>query len=206
MPNLARKLGGRFTYGDYRSWSEEDRWELIDGVAYDMTPAPARIHADLSMALLKQLLAYFEEKSCKVYHAPFDVRLPEGNEPDDEIETVVQPDLLVVCDEKKLDDKGCRGAPDLVIEILSPATASKDCILKRALYEKHGVREFWLVDPANRVATVYSLGADRLFGKPAIYSDEDTVQAGLFPDLNVDFGKVFPAQPKTVRERPARYL
>ena len=158
MPNLARKLGGRFTYGDYRSWSEEDRWELIDGVAYDMTPAPARIHADLSMALLKQLLAYFEGKPCKVYYAPFDVRLPEGNEPDDEIETVVQPDLLVVCDDKKLDDKGCRGAPDLVIEILSPATASKDCILKRALYEKHGVREFWLVDPANAWQRLFPRG------------------------------------------------
>lgn len=195
-----------FTYADYRSWPEEERWELIDGVAYDMTPAPARIHGDLSIAILKQLFAHFDGKPCKVYHAPLDVRLPEGNEPDDEVETVVQPDILVVCDGNKLDDKGCRGAPDLVIEILSPSTASKDCIKKRALYEKHGVREFWLVDPTNRVVTVYSLGADGLFGKPAVHAAEDTVQVALFPDLKIDLAAVFPPVPKVVRESPAGYL
>jgi len=185
---------------------KNERWELIDGIAYDMTPAPARIHADLSMALLKCLLAHFDGNPCKVYSAPFDVRLPEGNEPDDEVKTVVQPDILVVCDGKKLDDKGCRGAPDLEIEILSPSTASKDFIKKRALYEKHGVREFWLVDPANRVVTVYSLGIDGLFGKSAIYAAEDTVQVALFPDLKIDLAGAFPPAPKVVRESPARYL
>jgi len=198
--------GRSFTYADYCSWPEEERWELIDGIAYDMTPAPSRLHADLSIALLKQFLAFFDGKPCKVYNAPFDVRLPVNDEPDDRVRTVVQPDILVVCDGKKLDDKGCRGAPDLVIEILSPSTASKDCIVKRALYEKHGVHEFWLVDPANRVVTVYSLGADGLFGKPAIHAAEDTVQVGLFPDLSIDLTTVFPPQPKIVRESPARYL
>lgn len=195
-----------FTYADYCSWPEEERWELIDGVAYDMTPAPSRLHASISGDLFFALKRFFDGKPCEVYAAPFDVRLPVNGEPDDQVETVVQPDILVVCDGKKLDDKGCRGAPDLVIEILSPATASKDCILKRALYEKHGVREFWLVDPANRMVTVYSLAADGLFGKSAVYSAEDTVQVGLFPDLKIDLAGIFPPLPQVVRESPARYL
>ncbi len=195
-----------FTYADYCSWPDEERWELIDGIAYDMTPAPSRLHAVLLRELTYIFRRFLEGKPCEVFSAPFDVRLPKENEPDDEVKTVVQPDILVVCDGTKLDDKGCRGAPDLVIEILSPSTASKDCIKKRALYEKHGVREFWLVDPSNRVVTVYSLGADGLFGKPAIHAAEDTVQVALFTDLKIDLAGVFPPVPKVVRESPARYL
>ena len=94
----------RFTYGDYCTWPEDERWELIEGVAYDMTPAPNRLHADISKTLFREFDSFLKGKSCQVYYAPFDVRLPRNKEQDDKIETVVQPDILVVCDEKKLDD------------------------------------------------------------------------------------------------------
>ena len=201
-----RTADRRFTYADYCSWPEDERWELIDGVAYDMSPAPARIHSLLSMAFLRQMLPYFEGKPCEIHAAPFDVRLPKANEPDDDVDTVVQPDILVVCDNEKLDDKGCRGAPDLAIEILSPSTASKDCIRKRALYEKHGVKEYWLVDPTHRLVIIQRLGSDGLFGRVLTYGDTDKIKVGLFPDLEIDLSTIFPAQPKIVRESPAKYL
>ena len=207
MSQLMKQAGRPFTYADYCSWPEDERWEVIEGVAYDMSPAPARVHADLSMALLDQLLHFFREKPCRVYHAPFDVRFPNGKEPDDKVQTVVQPDILVVCDEKKLDDKGCRGAPDLVIEILSPSTASKDHIVKRCLYETHGVREYWIVDPINRLVTIYSRNPEGRFEAPAIHADPEKVKLGLFPELEIDLEKVFPPKPpRVVKESPARYL
>jgi len=206
MPQTKKNSGRRFTYGDYCSWPEDERWEVIEGVPFDMTPAPSRLHSLISGALEAVIRPFFADKSCEVHDAPFDVRLPLNDEPDEEVLTVVQPDILVVCDEKKLDDKGCRGAPDLIIEILSPSTASKDCIKKKALYEKHGVKEFWIVDPTNRIVTVYSIQPDHLFGKPIIYGEGDTVKICLFPGLEVDLGKVFPTQPRIIRESPAKYL
>ena len=112
----------------------------------------------------------------------------------------------MVCDESKLDEKGCRGAPDLVIEILSPATASRDCILKRALYEKHGVREFWIVDPTNRLVTIYSLNRKGRFEAPTIHDDTATVRPGIFPELEIDLKSIFPPKPpREVRESPREY-
>jgi len=206
MPKTLNKEKRRFTYADYCTWSDEKRWELIDGIAYEMTPAPSRTHSLISGKLFRMLGNFLEGKACEVHHAPFDVRLPRRNKPDEEIRNVVQPDILVVCDEGKLDDRGCRGAPDLIIEILSPSTASRDCIVKKNLYEKHGVKEFWLVDPANRIVTIYTRQSDGLFGKPTIYADEDVVEIALFPGLKVDLGKVFPPQPKIIREDPVQYL
>lgn len=206
MKKQVRTLERRFTYGDYLTWPEDERWELIDGIAYDMTPAPSRLHSDISNALERMLWMYFEGKPCQLYHAPFDVRLSKGGEPDDEVDTVVQPDILVVCDRKKLDDKGCRGAPDFVIEILSPSNASKDAIKKRDLYEKHGVKEFWLVDPSHRMVTAYSLKANGDFGKPELCCDEDKVKIKIFPGLEIDLAKIFPFQPKIVREGPRKYF
>jgi Uma2 family endonuclease len=113
----------RFTYGDYCTWGDEGRWELIDGIVYDMSPSPARVHQDLVVELVAQIHAALANGPCRVYVAPFDVRLPDGDEADDAIETVVQPDISVICDPSKLDEKGCRGAPDWIIEVLSPDKA-----------------------------------------------------------------------------------
>lgn len=205
MVGATRKRKDHFTYEDLSTWPEDERWELIDGVAYDMSPAPLRVHADISKALLVAFELYLRGKPCKVYYAPFDVRLPLEEEPDNQVKNVVQPDLLVVCDEKKLDEKGCRGAPDLVIEILSPTTASRDCIQKRALYERHGVKEFWTVDPANRLVHVYLLGSDGSYGRSNVYGDSDVVKVSIFDDLQIDLKEIFPAQLKVVRESPKKY-
>jgi len=205
MVGATRKRKDDFTYEDLSTWPEDERWELIDGVAYDMSPAPLRVHADISRELFSIFVTYLRGKPCKVYHAPFDVRLPLGEESDNQIRNVVQPDILVVCDEKKLDDKGCRGAPDLVIEILSPTTASRDCIQKRALYERHGVKEFWTVDPANRLVQVYLLGSDGRYGRSEVYNDSDVVKVSIFDDLQIDLKEIFPAQLKVVRESPKQY-
>lgn len=192
------------TYGDYCSWKEDERWEIIEGIPYSMT-GPSRQHADISKKLLVEFELFLRGKPCEVYSAPFDVRLPRGKEADHEIDTVVQPDILVVCDERKLDDKGCRGGPDLIIEILSPSTASRDCIQKRALYEKHGVREFWTVDPSNRIVTVYLLGAGSVFGKPEIYGDTDTVKVTITEGLEIKFEEVFPPILRVIKEDPEAY-
>ena len=147
-----------FTYKDYSSWPENERWELIDGVAYDMSPAPSRKHQEISFELAGLLREYLKGKTCKAFAAPFDVLLPNyplGNV--DEINTVVQPDILVICDPSKLIDKGCLGAPDLIVEILSPSTSKKDLNEKFQLYEKHGVKEYWVVDPGNKYIQVFHL-------------------------------------------------
>ncbi|HAE40730.1 MAG TPA: Uma2 family endonuclease [Candidatus Riflebacteria bacterium] len=206
MVGATRKRKQQFTYGDLCTWPEGERWEIIDGIAYDMSPAPLRIHAELTIALVMAFGLYLRDKPCKVYTAPFDVRLPDGKEHDNEVKNVVQPDILVVCDEKKLDEKGCRGAPDLVIEILSPSTASKDCIQKRNLYEQQGVKEFWTVDPTNRLVHVYVLGPDGQYGKPAVFTDCGMVTVSIFDDLKINLRDVFPRQLKVVRESPRKYM
>ena len=180
-----------YTYGDYLLWPDEERWELIDGVPYNMAPGPSRAHQGISMELARQIANYLADKSCKVYAAPFDLRLPKGKEEDERIETVVQPDLVVVCDENKLDERGCKGAPDLIIEILSPYTAGKDMKIKRNLYERVGVKEYWLVDPGNKTAQIYKMGNDGKYGSPDVYLADEQVKVGLFSDLTIDLAMVF---------------
>jgi Uma2 family endonuclease len=180
-----------YTYGDYAKWPDEERWELIDGVPYNMSPAPSRTHQRILGDLHRQIANYLIGKTCEVYIAPFDVRLPKGNEKDEQIDTVVQPDLVVVCDREKLDERGCKGAPDLVIEVLSPYTAGKDMKIKLALYERVGVREYWIVDPVNKTVQVYQLEIEGRYGRPGIYTDIDHIKVGLFPDLEIELSSVF---------------
>jgi len=156
-PSLApREL---FTYRHYKTWPDCERWELIEGHAWAMSPAPLRRHQELVWKLSSLLDAYLKGKPCKGFTSPFDVLLPAGDEADDEVDTVVQPDLVVYCDRSKLTEAGARGAPDLVVEILSPSTSKKDQREKFNLYERHGVREYWIVDPAGEWLCVYRLGS-----------------------------------------------
>ena len=181
----------KFTYGDYLEWPDEERWELIAGEAFNMTPAPSRTHQKILLALADIFYNYLKDKSCEVYVAPFDVRLPEGDQSEKEINSVVQPDLTVICDPAKLDEKGCLGSPDLIIEIISPSTAAHDYIEKLALYERRQVPEYWIVHPIDKTVMVFLLN-DRLeYGKPRIYAAEHEIQVGLFPDLMIDLKKVF---------------
>jgi len=186
-----KKHARLYTYKDYAAWPDEERWELIDGVAFNMSPAPSRFHQKISGTLFSKIHHCLEGKPCEVYHAPFDVRLPEGNEPEEDIITVVQPDIAVICDQSKLDDKGCKGAPDLIIEIVSPHTVSKDMKEKLALYEKHGVKEYWIIHPMDKLAIVYRLQKDKQYVKPDIYSEDNTVESNVLASFSVDLKTIF---------------
>ncbi len=137
----------RFTYADLLSWPAEERWELIDGVAYDISPAPSREHEEITVALILQFGNFLKGNPCRVYTAPFDVRLPNASEDAMTASTVVQPDLTVVCDLKKLDARGCLGAPSMVVEIVSPDSAARDLQVKFQLYEQAGVPEYRVILP-----------------------------------------------------------
>ncbi|MFH0924886.1 MAG: Uma2 family endonuclease [bacterium] len=186
-----KKEEKRYTYKDYLTWPDEERWELIEGVAYDMSPAPSRLHQGILMELSRQFANYLLDKSCRVYIAPFDVRLPEGNERDEDITNIVQPDLVVICDKDKLDDKGCKGAPTLVIEIVSPHTASKDMKKKFFLYERVGIREYWIIHPIDKTVMVFKLREDGEYGRPTMHSEKDKVEVDILGALIIDLDIVF---------------
>lgn len=185
---LAVKKEGRFTYADYLGWPEEERWELIDGAAFDMTPAPTEQHQRILMNLAALLHRALEGGPCRVYPAPFDVRLKKAEE--EELATVVQPDISVICDPGKLDEAGCVGAPDLVVEVLSPSTAYKDQTEKLAAYEKHGVREYWIINPDRGSVLVYCLEAGA-YGKPTEYRAPEELLASVLPAVEIPLQKVF---------------
>jgi Uma2 family endonuclease len=179
-----------FSYSDYLQWNDDQKWELIDGVVYNMTLAPSRKHQKISMELAWRLGRFFSNKNCDVYTAPFDVRFPEEGEPDSHIKNVVQPDISVICDKSKLDDRACKGAPDFIIEIVSPFTARKDLKEKLYLYESRGVKEYWLILPEDKILMQHTL-ANGNYGRAVIYSEEDKLSPSLFPALVIDLALVF---------------
>ncbi|MEW6608450.1 MAG: Uma2 family endonuclease [bacterium] len=189
----AKKIEERWTYGDYLKWPNEERWELIDGIAYDMSPSPSRRHQEIVGSIFVQFHNYLKDKSCQVYVAPFDVRLPEADEAEEEIETVVQPDIVVVCETKKLDDRGCLGAPDIIIEILSPYTAKKDLITKYHLYERHQVKQYWIFDPITEEVVIFKLKENK-YVEPEEYKKEEKIQVDIFKGLEIDLSTIFPAE------------
>ena len=177
-----------FTYADYKEWelAEGERYELIDGEAFAMS-APNTRHQEILGELFSQIHTYLRGKPCRVYPAPFDVRLfYEEDESDD---TVVQPDISVICDEKKRGYEGCRGAPDLVVEILSPSNTAIEMERKLKLYYEAGVREYWVVDPENKGLTVYRFQEEGIVVKT--YKNADTVPVAIFPGLDIALEQVF---------------
>lgn len=179
-----------YTYENYLTWPDEERWELIAGTAYAMT-APSRQHQQILGNLFLEFGNYLKGKQCEVYAAPFDVRLPHKNETAKNSTTVVQPDITVVCNRDKLDAKGCCGSPDLIIEILSPATASHDMIRKRRVYELNGVKEYWIVDPAHSIVTQFLLAGGE-YGKMEFFDRESEISPAIFPDLIIRLKEIFP--------------
>jgi Uma2 family endonuclease len=176
-----------FTYADYCKWDDGKRWELIDGVAYAMSPAPLQVHQELVLAFGSLINTFLKGKPCKVFIAPFDVRLNAAGDDDD---TVVQPDISVVCDSSKLDGKGCNGAPDFIIEILSPSMTKHDKITKFNAYQRAGVREYWIVDPVDGTVAVYILKNGQY--NVAMYSDADSAPVSVLEGLTINFAEVFP--------------
>jgi len=186
---LPQRDAGRHTYADYRRWPEDLRYELIDGVAYLMAPAPSRPHQEIVGQLYRQVANALEGKPCRAYVAPFEVRLPKAREADDEVDTVLQPDVLVVRDRRKLDEQGMRGAPDWVVEVLSPATAGHDQTVKLAAYERAGVPEVWLIHPTDRVLTIYRWEAGR-YGRPVILELKGRTALYSVPDVSIDWDQL----------------
>lgn len=190
MPLLKEE---RYTFADVLTWDGQERVELIDGTPVMMAP-PSRIHQKISAELGRQLGNYLEGKKCEVYAAPFAVRLFEkaGDRPED-VDTLVEPDLSVVCDPDKLDDMGCKGAPDLIIEILSPSTQRHDRLTKYNLYQRAGVREYWIVDPAAKSIQSFVLEDGRYtaagFGSPG-----EVLKVNVLDGCFIELSKVFPSE------------
>ena len=182
-----------YTYGDYLNWPDDERWEIIGGTAWNMSPAPSRWHQEISSMLMRPILIFLKDHSCRVYTAPFDVLFPAfGEETDEEVTTVVQPDISVICDRSKLTDRGCTGAPDWIIEILSPFTTRKDVSVKFELYENNGVREYWIVDPAAEYVHVYLPGKDGRYPEvPTVYLKDASVECTVLKGLTIDLRQVF---------------
>lgn len=187
---LPRRDTLQHTYGDYLTWPDGERHELIDGIAYiKEPPAPSRFHQELTGELYHQVRSALEGTPWRAYVAPFDVRLPKAGEADDQIDTVVQPDVLIVCDRKKLDGRGMCGAPDWVAEVLSPTTASHDQIVKIPIYERAGVREVWLIHPMDRMLTIYRLDDGR-YGRPTIMEMKGRTAIAAVPGVSIDWDRV----------------
>jgi Uma2 family endonuclease len=178
------KENERYTYADYCSWDESERWELIDGVAYAMS-TPVEAHQSTLVELLAQLHSFLKGKPCKVFVAPFSVRLnAEGAD-----DTIVEPDLMVVCDQKKLDGKGVVGAPDFVVEIISPSSVRRDRIVKFNLYRNAGVREYWIVEPETKTVQACTLKDGQYI--LTAYGDEDAAPVNVLPGCEINLKDVF---------------
>jgi len=181
---------GSYTYNDYLLWQFKDRVELIRGSLFQMSPAPNLAHQQISREVSRIVFNFFHNKNCQAFAAPFDVRLPVSPKKGQDT-TVVQPDLCVVCDPAKLDEHGCSGAPDLVVEILSPGNSTKEMREKYRVYEEAGVREYWIVNPAEKVVLVYLLNEAGIFIGLAPVTEEDPLRSVIFPELVINLKEVF---------------
>lgn len=180
----------QYTFADVLTWDEGENAEIINGKVF-MMATPSRIHQKISMELSRQLANYLEGKSCEVYPAPFSVRLFEqdGDSPEN-VDTAVEPDISVVCDQSKLDKYGCKGAPDMIIEILSPSTRRQDRLVKLNLYQRAGVREYWIADPDNKSIQVFTLESGALKIRED-YGREDIAKVNVLDGCFIELSKVF---------------
>lgn len=184
----------KYNYADYLMWQLNERIELIKGWVYQMSPAPKRKHQEASFNIAHHFFLHLKSKKCKIYEAPFDVRLLKNKgQNNQEIDTIVQPDISLICDMEKLDERGCLGAPDLIVEILSPSTNKRDYNEKYFLYEENEVREYWIVNPDAQSVEVFYLeeGKYRSIG---IYNELDgytEVPVTIFPDLKLQLKDIF---------------
>lgn len=184
---------GKYTYADYLKFDFEEMVELIRGKIFKMSPAPSSNHQIISMALISSIITIINNKKCTLFHAPFDVILPVENKKRKQSNTVVQPDLCIICDPVKIEKAGCFGAPDLVIEIISPNTSKKDLEYKYSVYEESGVREYWIVMPEVEAVVIYVLENGK-YQKYKAFGKEDELYSSIFPELKLKLDDVFPKQ------------
>jgi len=179
------KENTKYTYADYCTWDDEQRYELINGEVYAMSPAPKFVHQDIISKLNTKLFNFLKDRDCKVIPAPLDVRLNADGDDD----TVVQPDIVVICDRSKITEEGCVGSPEMVIEVTSKSTARRDKTTKFDLYKKYGVKEYWIVDPEINTVSVHLLKDGEYVIRA--YSDTDTVPVTVLEGCMIDLSEVF---------------
>ena len=189
---LQLDLNKKYTYADYLTWLDDKRRELYNGFIKMMTPAPAMRHQAISSELHGTFWHYLKKKDCKVFPAPFDVRLAKKDKNAENIYTVLQPDLTIICDPAKIDSKGCIGSPDMVIEITSPSTAKKDVTEKFAIYEESGVKEYWIVHPHEQTVSVFLLNENNKYQLKKMYAGDAKVEVNIFKgELIIDLLDIF---------------
>jgi Uma2 family endonuclease len=181
---------GHYTYADYLSWRFADMVELIKGKLFILSPAPAERHQRICTTLAVEIGQFFKRKPCRVYFAPFDVRLFQKHPDNQTVTTVVQPDICVVCDTAKLDERGCLGAPDWIIEIVSPRTIKTDLNDKYNLYEENGVKEYWVAMPDANAINQYVL-KDGRYEFIDTFTKSQHISPAVFPELSIDLRTVF---------------
>lgn len=188
-------LNATYSYADYLTWQFDDAIELIKGKIMPMSPAPSPVHQGISWRLSGSLFNYLRNKPCQAFAAPFDVRLYDRKKSiiaNQDIFSVVQPDICIICDKTKIDTKGCLGAPDWIIEILSEGNSKKDMQIKYQLYQESGVQEYWLVYPYEKAVHQFILDEEsEKYQLLKMFSGEDTAASFLFPDCRIDLPEVF---------------
>jgi len=187
----------KYSYADYLTWRFENAVELIKGKIWRLSPAPRTRHQRISRNLNESFLYFFKNHNCEFFYAPFDVRLydkKKSTHANKDIFTVVQPDLCIICDKEKIDEHGCIGAPDLIVEILSPGNSKKEMRIKYNLYEESGVREYWIADPEHQTVHVFAVDEHEKYQLSKIYLREDVLQSVIFSDLKIDLQEVFPEE------------
>lgn len=184
-------LSKSYSYADYLLWRFEERVELIRGKIMQMA-APSRIHQQVATNMIVLIGSTLRKSHCKIFPAPFDVRLPHYSPKKNlEVITVVQPDLCVICDPSKLDEKGCVGAPDIVVEILSPGNSKREMKDKFSVYEESGVKEYWLVSPTEKAVQVFRLNENGQFIGIQPYTEDDSLTTPILPGLSIPLREVF---------------
>ena len=180
-----------YTYYDYLNFPNDEFVEIIDGKIFAMSPAPSRIHQELIMEISAELRNYIKSNKgqCKVYPAPFDVVLINENENENDSKNIVQPDISVICDKNKLNDKGCFGSPDMIVKIVSKFNPGNDYVKKLYLYEKYKVKEYWIVNPMKKNILVYTL-TESGYNQPDLYTFNDKKKVNIFNNLEIDFNGI----------------
>ena len=179
-----------YSYADYLTWTMGEMVELIKGRVFKMSPAPKRIHQDISWKISLKIGNHLIEKKCKAYSAPFDVRFPVKSRKNEDIFTVVQPDISVICDLEKLDEAGCIGAPDIIVEILSNGNNKKELKNKYEVYEESGVKEYWIIHPNEQTLLVYTL-VNNAFQPSKLFTIGDEITTPILPGFVLNLTDVF---------------
>lgn len=184
-------LSFTYSYAHYLNWVFSERVELLKGKIFRMSPAPSRFHQQVSGKVFVELALYLKNKPCKVYAAPFDVRFPKESKADKDIYTVLQPDICVICDSSKLDDKGCIGSPDIVVEILSPGNNKKELLNKYKIYEEFGVKEYWVISLSNKTFLKYTLEADNRYRPSRLFTLSEEITSDVLPGFRLNLDDIF---------------